>query len=404
MTVRAATCRAGARLVLVLLLVVAPHATGDSPFTPAGTRGGEEGNRLGGIPRPGLESFVTPLRPSHRVAPWPPFRLSTPEREGMDADQLAEAYARAAEIPLMYSMLVVCHRALVAEEYFGTPGRGTAKPVASVGKSILGALVGISLEEGFLVDLDERMIDYFPEHDVPGLDPRKRDITVRQLVQMRAGYPFESTTEFFDGLTRSANWMRYIITEWPLVREPGSGHDYSNASAHLLSGILTKATGMSLLELANRYLFGRMGQPIHIWPRDPQGYCVGPGDVYCTPLQLASFGQMVFDRGRWRGLKILSPQWVADSLEPLSSTSYGSRIWPYRNIRYGQLWWQAEVGGREVVFAWGHGGQFITLVPALDLVVVTTAYNFVGDFTENSWNTEGAIMQLIATDVIPAAD
>ncbi len=322
----------------------------------------------------------------------------------MDAGQLAEAYARAAAIPHIYSMLVVRHRALVAEEYFDTPTRSTAMPVASVGKSIVGALVGIALEEGFLVDLYERMIDYFPEHDVAGLDPRKRDITVRHLVRMRAGYPFDSTAEFFNGLSRSSNWMRYIIREWPLVRGPGSGHDYSNASAHLLSGILTRATGMSLLDFANLYLFGRMGMPIRTWPRDPQGYCVGPGDVHCTPLQLASFGQMILDRGRWRGRWILRPQWVDESLAPLSPTSYGSSIWPYRDITYGQLWWQAEVDGREVVFAWGHGGQFITLVPSLDLIVVTTAYNFVGDFTDTSWNTEGAIMRLIATHVIPAAE
>ena len=197
--------------------------------------------------------------------------------------------------------------------------------------------------------------------------------------------------------------MRYIIVQWPLARDPGSAHDYSNASAHLLSGILTRATGMSLLEFANRYLFGRMGQPISYWPRDPQGYCVGPGDVYCTPLQLASFGQMILDRGRWRGRWILPPQWVETSLQPLSPSPYGSSIWPYQDMHYGQLWWQAEVAGLQIVFAWGHGGQFITLVPTLDLIVVTTAYNFVGDFTDNSWNTEGAIMRLIATDVIPAA-
>jgi CubicO group peptidase (beta-lactamase class C family) len=344
------------------------------------------------------------LRPSARTAPWPPFRVSSPEAQGMDAAGLAMAYERAAAIPHIYSMLVIRHGALVAEEYFGTPQRASAMPVASVAKSIVGALVGIALEEGYLVDLDERMIDYFPEFDGPGLDPRKRDITVRQLVQMRAGFPFDSTNEFFDGLVENGNWMRFIITEWPLVRDPGSGHDYSSASAHLLSGIVTKASGMSLRDLANRYLFGRMGQPIETWPRDPQGYCIGSGDVHCTPLQLASLGQMMLDGGRWRGRWIVSPQWVADSLHPVSASPYGSSIRPYQDMHYGQLWWQATIAGREVFFAWGHGGQFVTLVPTLDLIVVTTAYNFVGDFTDNSWNTEGAIMRLIGTDVIPAAD
>lgn len=321
----------------------------------------------------------------------------------MDSGLLSSAYERAARIPHIYSMLVVRHGCLVAEEYFGAPTRTTAKPVASVGKSIVGALVGIALDEGYLVNLDQRLLDFFPEYDLPGLDRRKRDITIRHLLQMRAGYPFDSTNEFFDQLTRSHNWMRFIIVDWPLERAPGTGWDYSNASAHLLSGILTRATGMPLLELANRHLFGRISQPIRDWPRDPQGYCFGPGDVYCTPLQLVSFGQIVLDRGYWWGRPILTSAWIEESLEDYSMTWYASTIWPYRDIRYGYLWWHAGVDGRDVYFAWGHGGQFITIVPELDLVVVTTAYNFVGDFTDNSWNTEGAIFEFIATDVLPAA-
>jgi CubicO group peptidase (beta-lactamase class C family) len=159
---------------------------------------------------------------------------------------------------------------------------------------------------------------------------------------------------------------------------------------------------MSLLDFANLHLFGRMGQPIPYWPRDPQGYCTGPGDVFLSPLQMASFGLLVLDRGRWRGLPVLDPAWVEESLEDSSETTWGD-FWPYRNIRYGYLWWYAEVDGHEVHFAWGHGGQFITVVPSLDLVVVTTADNFLGDFSNASWYTEGSIFRLIARDVIPAA-
>jgi CubicO group peptidase (beta-lactamase class C family) len=170
-----------------------------------------------------------------------------------------------------------------------------------------------------------------------------------------------------------------------------------------VAGVLTKATGMSLIDYANRHLFGRFGRPMNHWPRDHQGYCIGMGDAHLTPRQLASFGQMVLDGGRWRGLEIVPASWIRASLVDHSASQYGSRIWPYHNIRYGRLWWQAHVDGREIFFAWGHGGQFITLVPDLDLVVVSTAHNFVGDFTDNSWRTEGAIMELIAAEVIPSA-
>ena len=138
---------------------------------------------------------------------------------------------------------------------------------------------------------------------------------------------------------------------------------------------------MSLLDLANRHLFGPMGQPVQYWPRDPQGYCIGPGDVNLSPLQLALFGQMILKHGYWRGMKILDPDWVAESLDDSSETTW-ENYWPYRNIRYGNLWWYAEVNGHEVHFAWGHGGQFVTVVPTLDLVVVTYGRSIFKTMTE----------------------
>ncbi len=269
---------------------------------------------------PGLEG-AGPRRPASRQIPFQ-LPISTPEEQGMDVDMLAAAYGRAAEIPHIYSMLVVRHGRLVAEEYFDAPIRTTPMPVASVGKSILGALVGIAVDEGY-VSLDQRMIDFFPEYNVPGLDRRKRDITIRHLVQMRAGYPSDSTTEFFNLISNSRDWFQLIIVDWPLERSPGTGWAYSNAGTHLLSGILTRATEMSLLDLANRHLFGPMGHRVQYWPRDPLGYCVGPGDVNVSPLQLALFGQMILKNGYWRGMKILEPQWVTESLEDHSETSLG---------------------------------------------------------------------------------
>lgn len=351
-----------------------------------------------------FEVAAEPLEPSGRAAPWPPFRTSTPEAEGMDGSLLAAAFSNANEIPNLYSLLVVRHRAIVGEQYFDEPTRTTATATASVGKSIVSALVGIAIEEGFLVDLDQRMIDFFPEYDVAELDSRKRDITIRHLIQMRAGYPNDHSAEFFDAVTSSPDWMRFIVVDWALERAPGDGWAYSNASTHLVSGILTKATGMSLLELANRYLFGRMSQPIEEWPTDPQGYCWGIGYVYCTPLQLASFGQMVLDRGVWRGRRILATQWVSESLEPISEVPEDNRIELYDDIRYGFLWWHAEVGGREVSYARGHGGQFVFVVHSLDLVVVSTAYDYGNDYSDTPWQTTGPIMELIAAEVIPAAE
>ena len=342
-------------------------------------------------------------RVSRRVAsPWP-FRRSTPAAEGMDEAVLERAYQRAAEIPRIYSMLVVRNRALVAEQYFNGRSRTRAEPVASASKSIIGALVGIALRDGYLTDLDQRMIDFFPEFDTHELDPRKRDITIRHLLQMRAGYPFDSTNEYFNRLSASRNWMRFILLDWELESDPGAAWNYSSASSHVLAGILARAIPTDLRYFANRHLFESMGLSLGYWPRDPQGYYIGHGDIHCTPLLLACFGQLALDNGYWRGRSVLPPWWMNQSWKTHSATWYANTIWPYRDISYGYQWWQADVDGHEVHFAWGHGGQFVTVAPSLEMVVVTTADNFVGDFTDNSWNTEGAIFRLIATDVLPAA-
>ena len=156
-----------------------------------------ETSRLASPPGPSIHSERRPRRPVGRATPFP-FRMSSPEAEDLDGGQLALAFDKASHIPQMYSMLVLRNGRLVAEEYFAQPDRNTAMPVASVGKSILSVLTGISLSDGYLDDLDQTMIGFFPEYDLPFLDPRKRAITIRQLLTMRSGYPFDSTTRFFN--------------------------------------------------------------------------------------------------------------------------------------------------------------------------------------------------------------
>jgi CubicO group peptidase (beta-lactamase class C family) len=349
-----------------------------------------------------VESFATEVRrPTGRVIPSG-LRNSTPEAQGLDPVELAAAYDAAGRIPRIYSMLVLRNGFLVSEQYFNGQSRVRRNPVASVTKSMVSALVGLALEDGLIPSLDSRMMDYFPEYDTGSLDPRKRSITIRQLLQMRAGYPTDNIPSFYDSLFSSGNWLRFIIIEHPLETDPGSAWFYSSASAHVLSGILTKASDESVYRFARDRLFEPLGVPAPYWPRDPQGYAVGYGDTLCSARQLAIFGQIYLDGGVFNGVRVLSEEWIEESFRDYSSTPYGD-FGPYEDIRYGYLWWHAGVDGHDVHFAWGHGGNFIMIVPDLDMVVVTTAFNFAGDFTSSSWETEGAIFFLIAEQVIPTA-
>jgi CubicO group peptidase (beta-lactamase class C family) len=363
-------------------------------------------------PEPTPDSAHAPRSPDD----W--WRASTPEEQGLDPQIVARAYQRAAGIRTIYSLLVVKNGYLVAEEYFNGQSVHSANATASVTKSFMSALIGIALENGLFTSLDQKMLDFFPEYDVPNLDRRKGEITLRHLLQMRAGYPFDSTEDFFDKLLRSGNWMRFIVRDYALVSAPGQRHDYSNASAHLLSGILTRAAGVPTLIFANQYLFEPLGITVRAWPKDPQGYYAGHGDLGLRPRDMAKFGYLYLNEGRLdavrpgsqravrpgsqravrpgsqHAVQIVPAEWVTASFQAYSVSPYGS-LGYFRNIRYGYLWWIADVGPYQVYFAWGHGGQYIVLVPELDLIVVSSADAFIGDFSDESWEMEGGIMDLI---------
>ena len=126
---------------------------------------------------------------------------------------------------------------------------------------------------------------------------------------------------------------------------------------------------MNALEFGQEYLFGPLDFDEVVWPTDPQGYAVGYGDTRCSALQLAAVGQTYLNLGVFNRTRILPPQWIEESFQDYSATPYGD-FGPYDDIRYGYLWWHAGVDGYDVHFAWGHGGNFIMVVPELEMVVV----------------------------------
>jgi CubicO group peptidase (beta-lactamase class C family) len=322
---------------------------------------------------------------------WP---LSTPAEQGLDPKSVANAYREASKISTIYSLLVVKNGTLVAEQYFHGKRIDRTSNVASVTKSYLSALYGIALSQGYLKNLDQKMMDYFPEYAVPGLDQAKYDITIRQLLQMKAGYPFDSTSEYYSQLGRSGNYMRFVVEQHPLINPPDSAWNYSSASAHILAGILTKAVGMPLDKFAAQYLYDPLNIRIRNWGKDPQGYNMGGAEMSYIPRDMAKFGELYLNHGVYDGKQLIPAEWIEASTRPYSATTYGD-LGDFKNIQYGYLWWCAEVGKSKVNFAWGHGGNFIVIVPELDMLVVSTA-DPTGGFGDQAWKNEKAVMDLIS--------
>jgi CubicO group peptidase (beta-lactamase class C family) len=156
--------------------------------------------------------------------------------------------------------------------------------------------------------------------------------------------------------------------------------EYSTGSTHLLSAILTQATGTSTWQFANEALARPLGFTLPQWPRDPQGIYFGGNDMLMTPRQMLAFGELYFNEGRGPAGQVVSAGWVQRSCEGQPRTRRpGTAFDPFRGFdplrdrRYGYGWWVHEIRGYDTCFAWGYGGQYVFVVPELDLVIVTTS-------------------------------
>jgi CubicO group peptidase (beta-lactamase class C family) len=299
---------------------------------------------------------------------------------------------RAGELARLQSVLVSVDGRLVEEHYFNGARPGHAANLKSASKSVLSALVGIALDRGYLSSVRDSIAKYFPEHLTGTDSAQKKTITIEDLLTMRSGLEGTSNVNY-GRWVQSSNWVRHVLTR-PLVDEPGSRMIYSTGNSHLLSALLTKATRMSTFEFARRHLAEPLGEPIPPWTRDPQGIYLGGNEMHWTPRGMLAFGELFLNRGRRSGRQIVSEAWVAESLRPRTRSSWSGR-------EYGYGWWTDSFGGHTTHYAWGHGGQFIFIVPTLKLVVAATSMPTPG---EGRREHQHALYRLMEQEIVPAAE
>jgi CubicO group peptidase (beta-lactamase class C family) len=328
------------------------------------------------------------------------WKVSTPAAQGLDPMRVAELYLDAAEMETLYGLLVIKNGHLIAEGYFNQGSVAQIARLQSVTKSYTSALVGIALEQGCLSSVDQKMLDSFPEVADQITDPRKAKITIRHLLQMRAGYPWEETDPtLWNGLL--SGYYLPLIEKFPLIADPGTEFHYSNLTSNWLGIILDRACGKNLKSYAEEHLFLQIGAEAGVWGTDRDGHNNGCGDLHFTARDAAKFGLLYLNEGQYRGKQVVSASWVRESLQRYSEdiNSAGiifGRLGRYfRDIGYGYQWWSASVGDHHFNFAWGHGGQFIVLLDELDMILVTTAAPFWKQHDDQAWKQERAVINLM---------
>ena len=294
----------------------------------------------------------------------------------------AALHAAAGNLSRLYSVVISWRGERLFERYYNGARPDRPTNVKSASKSIISTLVGIAIDRRLLPGTDATIAAYLPEA-ARAADPRKRQITIGHLLEMRSG--LESTSgRNYGAWVLSRNWVQHALAR-PMFAAPGAVMEYSTGNTHLLSAILTKATGMSTWQFANTALARPLGFSLPQWPRDPQGIYFGGNDMLMTPRQLLAVGELYLRNGRAAGTQIVSESWVRRSCagrrrefgpgERRGDRQGGAqRVFdPLRDRQDGYGWWVYEIEGFDTCFAWGYGGQYVFVIPALDLVFVTTA-------------------------------
>ncbi|MEM9437042.1 MAG: serine hydrolase [Pseudomonadota bacterium] len=241
------------------------------------------------------------------------------------------------------------------------PGLEQAANIKSVSKSVVALLLGQAIEEGHLSSVRSTLGDVAPRLIPSRAEAGARDITLEDLVTLRAGLERTSGANY-GGWVASSNWVANALAR-PLVAEPGGRFLYSTGSTHILGAALAEAVGESLLAQARRVLGRPMGFEVPAWTRDPQGYYLGGNEMALTPRAMLDLAVMVRDGGRFEGRQIVSQAWIEASLTPRARS-------PWSGLAYGYGWFLSPMGwalGR------GYGGQIIAAHRARDLAVAITS-------------------------------
>lgn len=329
------------------------------------------------------------LLAAHRIVPeagyqwpavdrdyWPTddWRSESPQRHGLDPTLLAAANDIAEQDPYFRSLLVVKDGLLVFEDYYHGGAVDQKTEVWSVTKSYTSALIGIAIDGGAIRSTDELMADYLPEY--PGFE----SITIDNVLTHETGLAWDEASQ--ESWIQSADWIAEALDRG-FVNQPGEVLHYSSANSHFLSALIERSTGASPGELAEERLFRPLGiefvwpardryytawQQLHeefdgTWRQDNTGLEIGAFGLRLTAREMAKLGFLYLNRGMWDGRQIVSEEWVRRSTR--------DHVLRNQNVGFGYHWMVVNRAGHIAFDADGWGGQSISVVPVLDMVIVT---------------------------------
>ena len=306
---------------------------------------------------------ISPVR-AQKFASLP---RSSPEQQGISsADLLAFIEAADKDVDTMNSFMLVRHGHVVAEGWWAPYDRDTPHVLYSLSKSFTSTAVGLAIAEG-KISLDDPVIKFFPDEAPPDPSPNLRAMRVRDLLRMNTGNQSEAPIRVFEPDKQTDTWVKTFLSH-PVPFKPGTHFLYNSPATYMLSAIVQKVTGLTVLDYLRPRLFEPLGIKDPRWISSPQGITAGGYGLSVRTEDIARFGELYLRKGMWNGKQLLPANWVAQATSMQTST--GSAPASDWDQGYGYQFWRSRHNSFR-----GDGafGQYCMVIPELDAVVAITS-------------------------------
>jgi CubicO group peptidase (beta-lactamase class C family) len=231
-----------------------------------------------------------------------PLPRSTPEAQGISSQAVREFVEAADKINTLHSFMIVRHGQVIAEGWWKPEAADKPHVLASLTKSFNATAVGLAIEDGKL-SLDDPVLKFFPA-DAPA-DPSDnlKAMKVRDLLTMSCGHDSEPRS------VGGAPSVKQFLAH-PVVHKPGTHFQYNSMGSYTLSAVVTKVTGKTTLEFLKPRLFEPLGIDSPQWASSPEGNSIGGSGLKLCTEDIAKFGQLYLQKGKWKGKQLIPEKWI----------------------------------------------------------------------------------------------
>lgn len=326
------------------------------------------------------------------------WKTASLSQEGIDPDKINEMMHEVLtkNSRNIHSILLIRNGRLVFEEYFYGYNRNNKHFLASVSKSVTSLIVGLAIDQGYVPDVDTNAYEFFPNYRGSKWIDQKYPITLKHMLTMTAGldwdamsHPRSDPRHTTYKMYASSDPIKFVLNR-NLSEIPGQKFYYNSGLTILIGEVVRGESGMYIDEFSGKFLFTPFGISDYFWDKFPDGTIQTDGGLHLRPRDMAKIGYMMLKNGLWQGKQIVSKAWVEESTKThVDGLGLG----------YGYQWWRGKafINSQtiEVLYASGHGGQKIFIIPKFDLVVV---------FTSKVFNPKGhsGPEQLLIKYILPA--